>query len=502
MKTGFIFLAACVVTALLALILAKGGPVGQAFALGAVLLAFVASVGRFDLGSLLLGFLVADNLSPFAKRLIFVFGDQPQYVYYAIQALPSIFLILCCALAWKPLLRKKMPVCGWIFAVFLLLSAAVTVVSPVHVAWSVRLAAFQQLLLPMTAFFVGMAVDWSAIPRFGRLFGLLAVVSVAYGLLQFLLGPTLIDHRWAEATYAYSIQGRNVYRHLFGGQGIRVYSYYSDHLTWGLLLLASLTMSRVAYAYRRLKTGQWRVIVTAVLLGAFLTLTRTVWLGLLSTLAITMLLRLKHFRKKWLVWAICVAGFPLGTWFAQTVYDNYFRVLPVLNSPILQRYLTVGTLEARTRGLDLLPAVLGQHALLGRGYGNADGFTRLSETVASGQTNSAHNFVVELAFQGGVVGVSLFFLFFLFWLSQAFEVYRVTPDGPLRTALRWLIGMVIGYLLTGYANGSTFMTTYYFLAMGAVAGLPAIKSTVWRWQSLELSQSEGQLVESLQETSA
>jgi O-antigen ligase len=85
-----------------------------------------------------------------------------------------------------------------------------------------------------------------------------------------------------------------------------------------------------------------------------------------------------------------------------------------------------------------------------------------------------------MVFNTGVPGTLLFLLFFLQWLREGFSTLRRIGDRGLQGAMRWTIAFTVGSFLTGYLNGSCFMTHEFFLLMGALAGAAPLAPALGR----------------------
>ncbi len=447
------------------------GPTGDAGALGVVVLVGLFSVFGGTLSSAMGGYVVADCLSQFLKRFVFLFGDQPKITYYGIQLLPAVFTVLALAFSLDRLRKMAWPSSAKVFAAFMSLAAVVTVVSPQPVEWMIRGAALYQLILPMAFFFVGMALSSRDFVMYARVLCTVAVVSVAYGVAQWFYGPAAFELRYAESTAGFAIQGRNIYNYMVRGDFLRVYSFYSHHLTWGLLLVAALSAGTILRCMGKISKTLWWILTALVIVGVFLTMTRTVWVALLCTTGASLLLKKKFFRNAGLLWLTLIFAFPLTTISANYIYTNLFPVAPRIENAIVHRYLTVGTVEARMNGLELIPHILQSHAIVGRGFGNGVSYAALSKEIDMSDAQDSHNSIVDLLYKCGILGVALFVLFQFLWFRHAFKVYSLAGDGAHRSALRWHIGFAAGYFLVGYFNGSVYLNGYYYIMLGFVAGM-------------------------------
>ena len=256
----------------------------QSVVLVAILFPALVAYSRFQLEGLIIAFLVCQGLVQLLKRVIFVFGPQPQAVYLGIQLLPACLLSILVVVAFRRFCRVRLPWSGGLLAAFVAVATMATALSAWSLPWWVVLSGVHQEVLPFTMFFVGMLVTPRHFARIGRTMGMLAGLSVVYGLIQLGGGPTLVDRAWASETFAYSIQGGKVFAYLEGASpDFRVYSYYADPVTWGFSLLAGLVGAALAREQAKMSRWWWLSLVALVLAGVFCTQTRTVWAGLLVT---------------------------------------------------------------------------------------------------------------------------------------------------------------------------------------------------------------------------
>ena len=135
------------------------------------------------------------------------------------------------------------------------------------------------------------------------------------------------------------------------------------------------------------------------------------------------------------------------------------------SNALLNRYATVGTMEARTSAWKLFARNIPAHWLLGTGFGfgNTNSNISLSDEVFS------HNMYVELLVTTGLPGLTLFLGFFYYWIKEAFLVARFSSKAVSRAAL-WTISLAVGMLLTGSVQGMNFMSIYLCLMLGVISG--------------------------------
>jgi hypothetical protein len=445
----------------------------QSVVLVAILFPALIAYSDFQLEGLIIAFLVCQGLVQLLKRVIFVFGPQPQAVYLGIQLLPACVLLMLIVVAFRRFCRVRLPWSGRLLAAFVAVATMATALSAWSLPWWVVLSGVHQEVLPFTMFFVGILVTPRHFARIGRTMGVLAGLSVVYGLIQLGGGPTLVDRAWAGETFSYSIQGAKVFAYLEGASpDFRVYSYYADPVTWGFCLLAGLVGAALAREQAKMSRWFWLTLVALVLTGVFCTQTRTVWAGLLVTAGAFLLFRYRVFRRPWLVFCLSMGSFAVVVVAGDFLYRELFLAhrLPVFENALTARYLTVGTIEARISAWSALQDAVRTTPVIGQGYAAMLYAVRDAESARLGWKTISHNFLVDLVHNAGVPGALLFVWFYLQWLREGFAVVRGTLDSRLKRSLLWIIAFSVGSVITGYLNGANFMTYEFFLMMGLLTG--------------------------------
>ncbi|MCC7176731.1 MAG: O-antigen ligase family protein [Bryobacterales bacterium] len=445
----------------------------QAVCLTALLFPALVAYSRFRPDGLVIAFLVCQSLVHLMKRLIFLLGPQPQAVYFGVQLLPSVVLLLLMAAAAKRLRGRRLPWSGRLLAAFLVLSAASTLVSASRLSWLTVLTVVYQNLLPPLLFFAGLFLTPESFARVGRTMAILAGISVLYGCLQLAGGPTFLDRAWAAQTYAYSIHGGKVFAYLEGASPeFRSYSYYADPLTWGFFLVAGVTGAVVARLHGRISRSVFVGTVVLALTGLFFSLTRTAWVGLLAMLFLFGLFGWRSFRRPLLVLGLVIGSFAATVAAGDFLYRELFvaRRMPVFQSGVLARYATVGTIEARTSAWTAMREAVSISPAWGQGLGVMLEASRSREAAKAYGLLSSHNFLVELVYGVGIPGALLFLGFLWQLLREGFSAWRRAPEARFQRHLRWLLAYAAGCLVTGYLNGPSFMTSEWFLISGTVAG--------------------------------
>jgi hypothetical protein len=444
----------------------------QGLSIAAVLALTPLLLSHFELPNLVLTFLVTQNLIHLLKRAVFLFGHQSKLIYLVIQLLPLLVFLVVCVSAIRLRRRIPMPTSAKLLGCYLAIALATTIGQASAVPWEPVVAAIHQQLLPFALFFVGIYLTLEDLARIGRYITVLAVLSVGYGFFQLTLGPTSIDRLWAAETYSYSIHANKVFAYLTGySPDFRAFSYHADPLTWGLFLFSASITAAVACIFGKIGRAEWRFLFSMVLLGLFLSLTRTSWAGLLVTLGAYGLLKRRLMWRPWLVFLAVFVTFAFVVVGGEYVYREFHHGrLPVPENTIAARYLTIGTLEARISAFQSLQNAILTSPILGKGYGVMLHAHRSAEASRLLPMSQSHNFLVELVFTVGVPGAMMFMLFYFQWLREGISVVLKTHDLRVFLSLRWIIAFSIGSMITGYLNGGAFMTYEFFLILGVLAG--------------------------------
>jgi hypothetical protein len=430
----------------------------------------LSAFSRLDITNLAITYVLGDHIFQFTKRCIFLFGTPSRTSYYSFQLIPALMLALGLAGSIFVLKRYRLTLSTKYLIAFLLVSIGNTLIFSRGASATAKLGGVAQHTFPIMAIFLGMAIPLSAWKRLGALLLFLIIVSSTYGVYQYIHGPTFLDIAWASQAAGYSIEASKVYDYLYGAGGeFRAYSYLGDHLTWGFFLVVAFVGVIFARCLRLIPKRWVYIAIPFTVAGILVAQTRTVWASFLATLIIYRLMTMRFFRRPLLVITalfIAFAGVVYGGQWAST-----HLISRISSNALVTRYLTVGTIEARTSAIELFVRLLPSHWIFGQGLGASADYSGLS----SGATNIdfeaqfSHNMFVDFLLYMGLPGVILIILFFYAWLKEAFWLASISD--PARAAgYRWLIALFVGMWLTGALNGSTFMGGFFFLTIGVVTG--------------------------------
>ena len=439
----------------------RGGTVPLIFELS--LLVILIATSKLKAANLVISYIIADHLCQFLKRVIFTLGPQTRLVYYGFQLLPTVILMVAGMGALTILARKKLPLSAKIFVGYIFTSVAASLINFRAVALISWFSGLGDGLILFGCILIGMSLPFSIFRRFSYLFIFFIVVSVVYGMFQFFTGPTVIDRAWATATHDYSIEGYKVYDKMYGhGSDFRPFSYYADHTTWGLFMALACIVLFASVSMDMLPKKALYFVVPFALVGLVICETRTPWLAFLAALVVQKLITRRALRRPMLLILGVIASFgivvSLGTYMTQHFYFGF------ANS-ILNRYATVGTMEARTSAWRLFVRNLPAHWLVGTGFGYASS----DPSVSMAEEIYSHNMFVSIMVVSGLPGLILFLTFFYQWIKEAFWVASRSST-PVAKATIWMIALTVGMLLTGNVQGPLFMSNYLCILLGMVSG--------------------------------
>ena len=303
-----------------------------------VLLFALLTMARFDLFGLTVAYIVADGMVSFLKRAIFLLGDQPRWIYYAVQAMPLIIYAFLLIEMMRRIRFRGIPWSGRVFGAFFLLATGLTLWSlPDSLSLTSSFASVNNYLLPLPLYFVGLVMPMGRYPKLATIIAVIASISVIYGLIQFIGGPTYLDRVWAIHTSDYSLHGEKVFRYIEGIQRAgewRAFSFYADPLIWGMFLFVGFICGMQARAMGAVGSPVWRVIQILILVGLLISMTRTPLLGLMAAIGMYVLLRYPLFRNAWVVTGLTVGCFIVLIWGGNWFFDNFsFRkFIPTVKS--------------------------------------------------------------------------------------------------------------------------------------------------------------------------
>ena len=454
----------------------RSGVVPLIFELSLLIILIAAS--KLKAANLVIAYIIADHLCQFLKRVIFTVGPQTRTVYYGFQLLPTLLLMIAGMSALTIVARKKLPLSSKIFIGYMITSVVASLINFRAVPLTSWFSGLGDGLIPFGSILIGMALPLTIFKRLSRLFIFFIVVSVVYGMFQFFTGPTVIDQAWATATHDYSIEGYKVYDKMYGhGSDFRPFSYYADHTTWGLFMALACIVLIASVSMDMLPKKALYFVIPFGLVGLVICQTRTPWLAFLAALVIHRVITTRALRRPMLLILGVIASFgivvSLGTYMTQHFYFGFANA-------ILNRYATVGTMEARTSAWRLFVRNLPAHWLIGTGFGYATS----DPNVSMAEEIYSHNMFVSIMVVSGLPGLIMFLAFFYQWMKEAFWVASVS-SAPVARASLWMIALTVGMLLTGNVQGPLFMSNYLCILFGIISGewirLRAEQSTVMQF---------------------
>ena len=435
-----------------------------------IFLLLLIGLTRLDLGRLAVAFVAVNILAQLGKRAICLVTGSV-LPYYGMLFVPGLVLAVVLVVTCSTLRGKRLPASARALKVFIGLALAMTLVSKAYysVPWFQRFSAVFQAILPMTLFFAGIPLGMDCVKELVRIMLWLAILSVAYALVQFFMGPTPLDVAWATSTYTHSLQGWKVLGYLEGKVPVFTgYSFFSDPLSWGLFLNAGLVVTLMAKEIGFVKKRLVVFLQVLVLAGLFVTLSRSPWLCLFSIWIVFWLLRRGSIRRPMPVFLVILALFPLVIILSAELIRRYAAAVGQIGNLLLRRYATIGTLGDRVYSLSTIRLLLVRNWLWGNGYA----YSALYAGDASRAMEAArvHNFMTGLVCYTGLPGLIAFLIFYCNWLREMLAALRHAQDQRTCRLLMWGIALSMGFLMTGYFSGPNFMNAEFFLLSGMFCG--------------------------------
>ncbi len=428
---------------------------------------------QLRLANLVIAYVVADHLCQFFKRFIFTLGPQSQMVYYGFQLLPTMLLLVAGTIAVYILLKRRTPPSAFLMIGYVATTILVSLINIRRVPLQSLLGGMEAQIVPVVALLVGVLVPLSFLSRVSKLFILLIWISVPLGVYQLIYGPTYIDRAWAEATHVFSIEAWKLYQSMYFYDAFRPYAYYADHTTWGYFLAMAMLVVIATTKARLLPKAALYLTLPVGMIGLIACETRTPLVALLGACAVYWLINKRVLRRPMLL----VLGVLVAFGLVVTVgdYATHHMSFGGTGNAIVNRFATVGTLEARTSAWRLFVRNLPKHWLIGTGYG----FGSDDPSTSMGEEIYSHNMFVDILVVTGLPGLIIFLGFFYLWIKEVFWVARMS-SGPVTGLALWMIAMAIGMLITGNIQGPLFMTPCFCFFLGMMSG---------EWLRLQKAQS-------------
>jgi len=454
------------------IVLALLYPVYLGFAVAAAGPLICVAFSGLDATRLACAFLVFAEMAHTLKRFVFVFGEQSQAAYYAIGLGP---FFVAAILFWVVFRKRKCPLpksARWLLA-FVAVAGSTTLYR------SLEFGAFAGLFsytAPMMVFFASAYLPDRAVEKLAKTAIWLGCVSVLYGFWQLAMGPTFIDVAWAENTQEFSTEGAKVFDYLHPANSLatdnlfRPYSFHSDPFAWAMSLSAMVALAGMSRSGRGARSNYIAWALAIALVGLPMCLSRSPIIGYLAMIIFSIAIRTRLLRGPASLSLTLVALAIVVVGLGQYLVDNFAFLDLERDSSIESRYLTVGTISARTGAGAFLLDALSEYPLLGAGLGSsATGSTKDTDSVHD-ELAWSHNIIVDIIFTCGGIGAVLFFGFIYKYLVEIFVMFKRRQDPDAARVGCWALSAVAGFVLTGFASGAVFMSYDFFLVAGVGAG--------------------------------
>jgi O-antigen ligase len=440
------------------------------FALAALAVVTASQAPVLGLALLVLaGFLALARLSgtPLlapAAFLISLYAFSPRYVLGGAQLTPAVLAAAGCAIllvasrlspeSGKQTMRSPLFVMVALYWVVSVLSYAIGVMRPLQgleLARADRQVLLLTLLAAVSVLIIEVAPSMPAIRLLSGVYvsavAVLAVVAVLQGLAGVDLVEVLRLPGFAE--------NRGIgYRRLDRLGVTRVRGTTTHPIEAGTLLAASLPLTLHIGSYAKTAPGRLggRVVSLLAVLAALLTLSRSAMVGLV--LALVMVLAGSSSTRRF---RLVLAG-VLSAGAAALAFPQVLVVISRLLSDFFGSDISGADIGARTEDYDVVRGLVGEHPVLGRGFGTFDPVVNFA----------TDNQVLKTLVEGGVLGLLVLLLLVVVALREAgigAAAARSENDRDLARSIRNSFALVALSML--FYDGFSFLIaagTFFFLA--------------------------------------
>ena len=245
----------------------------------------------------------------------------------------------------------------------------------------------------------------------------------------------------------------------------RAYSYYSDHLTWGTFV-ANAALFILACAAMKIVPRNYRFWAYALgITGLLVCATRGVWISFVGALVIYRIMKVRGFRRPFLMLGGVAASFGIVIFAGSYLLEHVH--IGLTSNRLVNRYLTIGTIAARTSAPKIFIKELPRHFLYGGGFGSGYLSAGMDSSLKYTPEQYSHNVLVDLLLSVGVPGLFCLGAFVYFWIKEAFWLIRVCDEREAR-AIRWMVALFVGAMLSSGINSLSALNFYMYFITGLV----------------------------------
>jgi hypothetical protein len=200
-----------------------------------VLVVMMVTLSRGNLETMVSWYIVSLVSIHFVKRALFLGGPVPLSLYYQVQVIPVVFMVVLAVVAWVRFLKNRLVARDVAVGLFFLLGATITMVRAFKDG--VMAEAFVSLTRYSGAtvcYLIGRTLTpgiWKGMKK--QLLWLFGITTML-GAAQLIIGPMAVDIQWARYTVATSIEGAKVFAALAGGDMFRPYSSFFRSFSLGV----------------------------------------------------------------------------------------------------------------------------------------------------------------------------------------------------------------------------------------------------------------------------
>jgi len=452
-----------------------GWGAGLFLSLCAALLASISLISARPYNHIVVFFILI-AIGDILKKMTFLWPDQALWSQYLPYLIPWIFYGLFIFLPWlvqsKRLYVSPLEKRVWIF---LFLSALMTWANK-DISVITKLAATLFILFPWTMLPIAANYKNALIPVCQATV-IVGIFSALYGILQFSIGPTPIEFKWAASTADMSLGAGHLEYALNRSDNEfwffwRITGFQPDSYTFAMFLMTSFAATWILRAQGHLSSILLYIISALFIIALSLSLVRTIWVSFL--LFVLYAFATHHFR--WLLRGRYILSIIAFIFFASILatallHNDYIGFASNIENPLLSRAVTTGTLEARLSSFTQLYDAFTNNILYGLGYGAHPLFALKFSGASYLEDNiGAHNFIMELMWFTGVSGLVMFFVILNYVFNAGYrKSQQINSSKEESLTIAIVSAFLFGMLLSGLGNGGVFLNFYFFFFLGYLA---------------------------------
>lgn len=398
-----------------------------------------------------------------AKRLLFLVPGATGLEYQWILLLPDLILIgLVINLAYNLLLRRSISYRLGYLDLPILLFFLWSIIDIFNPAGSiiVGLIGFKLFEIYILLYFAAAIImrTWADLARVFKLTIACALIAATYGFYQALFGFAWFEREWlASGLTELAAPGTIA---LYGIA--RIFSTFASHEQFGFYLSFAGIFTIAMLPVNKPSGG----LILTYIVGALLrTLSRASWLTFLVGATSSFLL-LQERRRRLLYTGLLAFSLIISF----LVITQVISRLPLAQNPFMERALTTGTYAARINTIRGFLQDPSYYKIAGNGTGMMWAAWR---TGAVQFQQVSHIGLIDISYELGLVGLTLFLWFIWRFLRVGWQRIRQVPPGFPRRATIAMYSIIIGILIANAVATTVLplrpVQAYLWLLLGTLS---------------------------------